>query len=317
MRSGRSWRTIAEEGRPSEDVVQHRHHRPHHCPERGEPLDVTITVLGGFGVTVDGVPTAGRGWARRSAAALVKILALAPGHRLHRETLMDLLWPDESPITSAPRLHKAAHFARRAAGRHDAVVLRDDLVWLFPCADVTVDAVRFEQLARLAVADDDPGVAREALDWYRGELLPGDRYEDWASDRRELLHLRRLDVLRVAGEWRELAEVDPIDEEAHMELMRRQVAAGDAGAALRQFEHLERVLERDLGVRPGEAARGVLHEARLLRGGEHVSTPTSSSRVDALLAELAALVRRESAVLAELAAVGAAPPAFVPLAAAG
>lgn len=49
----------------------HRHH-PRRLPE------VAITVLGGFHVTVDRVPTSARGWARRSAAALVKVLALAP-----------------------------------------------------------------------------------------------------------------------------------------------------------------------------------------------------------------------------------------------
>ena len=69
---------------------------------------------------------------------------------------MDLLWPDEPPARSAPRLHKAAHFARRAAGRPDAIVLRDDVVWLFPDSEVIVDAIRFEQLARVAVAKHDP-----------------------------------------------------------------------------------------------------------------------------------------------------------------
>ena len=177
----------------------HRHLNPHHThPDRGERPHVRITVLGGFRVVVDGAPAPPRNWSRRSAAALVKILALAPDHRLHREKAMDLLWPDDSPDQAAPRLHKAAHFARRAAGHHHAVVLRDDLVWLFPGAQLTVDALQFEDLARSAVAGNDPVAAREALGWYGGELLPGDRYEDWASDRRELLHLRRLDVLRIA-----------------------------------------------------------------------------------------------------------------------
>ena len=219
------------------------------------PTRVAITVMGTFGVVVDGVPTAARDWARRSAAALVKVLALAPGHHLHREQAMDLLWPDAPPERSAPRLHKAAHFARRAAGRPDAIVLRDEVVRLFPDCEVIVDALRFEQLARAAVAKCDPDAAREALSWYRGELLPGDRYEDWAIDRRELLRLRRLDVLRVAGEWRELAELDQTDEQAHVELMRRHLAAGQPTAAIRQYEHLERALERQLSAPPGAAAR--------------------------------------------------------------
>jgi hypothetical protein len=45
---------------------------------------------------------------------------------------MDLLWPDEPPPRSAACQHAAAHFARRAAGRPDAIVLRDEVVWLFP-----------------------------------------------------------------------------------------------------------------------------------------------------------------------------------------
>ncbi len=257
---------------------------------------VAITLLGGFGVAVDGIRTPDRGWTRRSAAALVKVLALAPGHYLHREQVMDLLWPHESPARCAPRLHKAAHFARQGAGCSDAIVLRGDVVWLFPDVELTVDAIVFEQLARDALRESDPAAAREALAWYGGELLPGDLYEDWASDRRELLRLRRLDVLRVAGEWRELAELDPTDEEAHVELVRRHLAAGAGAAALHEYEHLERVLDRGLGFESPARDR------------------PRRSPVGELLTELAELMGRQRVVLAELDALGAAPPWFVPLA---
>lgn len=292
----------------------HRHHTPRHThPDRGEGRQVQINVLGDFRVTVDGVPSPARSWARNTASALVKILALAPGHRLHREKVMDLLWPDEAPEISAPRLHKAAHFARRAAGHHDAVMLREDIVWLFPGAEIVVDAIRFEELARAAVRQNDPLVAREALRWYGGELLPGDPYAEWAADRRELLHLRQLDVLRVAGEWRELAELAPADEEAHVQLMRRHIEAGDGAAAVRQYHHLERMLERDLGVTPGSEVRQVCIEACHMddhQGMTDASTATSARVVD-LLAEMAELVNRQRVVLAELSAVGAASPALV------
>ena len=300
-------RIISLEHRISEEIVHRQHnHRRDTLDERSEQIKVEINVMGGFRVTLNGIPSPAPGWARRTASALVKILALAPGHCLHREKVMDLLWPDEPPAQSAPRLHKAAYFARRAAGRDDAVVLRDDVVSLFPAAEITVDAIEFEHLARLAVGQKDPEVARDALAWYHGELLPGDRYEDWAIDRRELLHLRRLDVLRVAAEWRELAESDPSDEEAHVQLMREHIGAGDGAAAIRQYEHLERVLERDLGVAPGSAVREVCVEACRLNG------EPSRSSVAALLAELAGLVNRQSAVLAELVAAGVALPALVP-----
>jgi DNA-binding SARP family transcriptional activator len=268
---------------------------------------VEISLLGGFGVTVAGQQTPSRAWSRRSAAALVKILALAPGHRLHREKMMDLLWPDESPERSAPRLHKAAHFARRAAGSDDAIVLRDDVVWLFPGAHVTVDAIRFEQLGRKAISENDPQLAREALAWYGGELLPADLYEDWAADRRESLYLRQLDVLRVIGDWRELADLDPTDEQAHVELMRRHLAAGDGAAALQQYEHLERVLDRELGASPGTAAREARAAAARMDWHDGTGKNDRSDRLETLLAELVRLETRQGELLAELAAVGVAP----------
>lgn len=289
-------------------------YRQHHHPHRGDRSAartttqtwVAIDVLGGFEVVVDGLPTPDRGWSRRSAAALVKILALAPGHHLHREKVMDLLWPDESPDRSAPRLHKAAHFARRAAGCDDAVVLRDDIVWLFPDADLVVDVERFETLARAAVTGDDEALARQALSWYGGDLLPGDCYEEWVVDRRELLHLRRLDVLRVAGEWRELTELEPTDEDAHVHLIEAHLATGARRAALRQFDHLQRVLGRDLGVTPGPAARKVFGAADACRSGSAGLASEIGRRVDHLLGTLADLEDRHRAVLAELVAVGAA-----------
>ncbi|MGH2908382.1 MAG: hypothetical protein ACRDK8_03690 [Solirubrobacteraceae bacterium] len=45
---------------------------------------IHITLLGRFEVTVDAVPVAASSWTRRHAAALVKVLAMAPGRRLHR-----------------------------------------------------------------------------------------------------------------------------------------------------------------------------------------------------------------------------------------
>ena len=214
-------------------------------------VQIQITLLGRFAVMVGGVPVACASWKRRHAAAIVKVLALAPGRRLHREQVIDLLWPEDTIAGAVPKLHKAAHFARRAIGVPDAVVLRGDQVILCPGGGVTVDAVRFEELARLALAAGDAAAAREALALYGGELLPGDRYEEWAEPRREQLRRSHLDLLRLDGRWEAVAELDPADERAHLALMRQHAANGDRHAALRQFERLDRALRQELGVAPG------------------------------------------------------------------
>ena len=209
--------------------------------------NIQISLLGGFSVTVDGVTVADAAWTRRHAAILVKVLALAPGRRLHREQVIDLVWPEDTIDDAAPKLHKAAHYARRALGVANGLVLRGDNATLLPDADATVDVVRFEDLARRAVADGDLVAARKALALYGGELLPEDRYELWAEERREQLRLRHLELLRLDGRWDDVLEIDPSDEVAHLALMRRHAADGDRHGALRQFERMDRTLRRELG----------------------------------------------------------------------
>ena len=216
--------------------------------------EIQVTLLGRFAVTVGGVPVADASWKRRHAAAVVKVLALAPGQRLHREQVIDLIWPQDTIAEAVPKLHKAAHFARRAIGVPDAVVLRGDQVVLGPGDSVTVDAVQFEELARRALAAGDSAAAREALALYGGGLLPGDRYEQRAEPRRDQLQRCHLDLLRLDGRWEAVAELDPGDERAHLALMRQFAASGDRHGALRQFERLDRALRQELGLAPGPEA---------------------------------------------------------------
>jgi predicted ATPase/DNA-binding SARP family transcriptional activator len=186
---------------------------------------------------------------------------------LLREQLIELLWPDLTLAEAAPRLHKAAHFARTAIGVPDGVVLTGESVVLLPTAEVAIDVERFERAsdaAARAVADgtDPLRAAQEAVDRYRGDLLPEDVYETWAEEARERLRLRYLELLRLTERWEELVAADPTNEEAHLRLVHRLATHGDRHGALRHYEHMERVLRDELGVTPGETARA-LREAVL------------------------------------------------------
>jgi len=183
-----------------------------------------ITLLGGFEVVVDGRRVPPADWRRRQAAALVKLLALAPRRTLHREQVIDALWPDLYLDEAAPRLHKAAHYARRAIGQPRSLVLGGDTVTLFPDAEVDIDAVRFERLAESAR---DSRTAGQAVDAYPGDLLPQDLYETWAEEPRERLRLLYLRTLRQAGRWQEIVNIGSIEESAHLDTIRGPVGASD------------------------------------------------------------------------------------------
>ena len=81
-----------------------------------------MRLLDGFSVRLDGVPVDGAAWHRRKSAELIQLLALAPGARLHRERVVHALWPDLPTEQALPRLHKAAHFARKALSPAEGVL---------------------------------------------------------------------------------------------------------------------------------------------------------------------------------------------------
>src|SRR5215217_4583938 len=58
------------------------------------PKTVRIRLLGSFSVSVGDRTIEQSEWRLKKVASLIKLLALAPAHQLHREQLMDLLWPD-------------------------------------------------------------------------------------------------------------------------------------------------------------------------------------------------------------------------------
>ncbi|MGN6129127.1 MAG: AfsR/SARP family transcriptional regulator, partial [Nocardioidaceae bacterium] len=224
-------------------------------------MDVRVTLLGGFSVQADHRTVPADAWSRRHAAGLVKLLALAHGHRLHREQMIAALWPDTTLNAAAPRLHKAAHFARRALGdQPGAVVLRQDLVMLLPDGHVTVDVEEFRSVAEAALAAGSAAQAEQALASYGGPLLPDDVYEPWTEQHRSSLEMLHTDLLRLAGRWERLLELQPADEEAHLALARLAADRGDARAALRQLERMDPALRRELGTPPRAEAETLRRE---------------------------------------------------------
>jgi DNA-binding SARP family transcriptional activator len=148
--------------------------------------------LGGFSVSVVSRTIAQNGWRLRKAATLVKLLALAPGHRMHREQTMDLLWPESGRRAASNNLRTALHTARKVldqeAGSH---YLASEVESLVLCSEgnLWVDVDGFEEIANTARRSQDPVAYRAAIALYAGELLLDDRYQARAEGRREVLRL--------------------------------------------------------------------------------------------------------------------------------
>jgi DNA-binding SARP family transcriptional activator len=245
-----------------------------------------IDLLGGFRVSVGDTAVGADVWRRRKPAALVKILALTPGHCVHREQLMEPLWPDLDAAPAGANLRKAIYQARGAldgvsqgAGR--LIEFVGDVVSL-TVVGLTVDVQSFRSSLDAARRAGDADRYRRALDVFGGELLPDDPYEEWTSGpRRELReeYLAALaemsEVLEAAGALTSATEavrlvvaVDPTREESHVALMRLYALAGRRGDALRQYDYLVEVLDNELGIEPGVKVQRLREQISARRGEE-------------------------------------------------
>ena len=222
--------------------------------------DVLIRLLGGFRASVAGAEVAGGAWPSRRAAELVQLLALSDRHRLLREQVVEALWPRLDPQAGGANLRKAAHHARRAMGRDDAVVLRGGQVLLFPDAPLHTDVARFQREAAAALAAGDAERCTAAAAAYAGELLPESRYEPWTEAARTRLRATYLRLLRAGGQLERLAREEPTDEAAHRALMRTAIDAGSRPAAIRWYGRLRTALARGFGVSPSPETRRLYDE---------------------------------------------------------
>jgi DNA-binding SARP family transcriptional activator len=217
---------------------------------RLETPTIEVELLGAFRVTVATREVSSEDWPTRRASELVQLLALAHQHRLHRDQVIEALWPHLDVAAAAANVRKAAHYARRALGDPGAVVLRGGSVALLPSGRVHTDVERFEEEARAALAGDDPSRCAAAAAAYAGDLLPGSRYEEWTQAARERLREQYLELLRRAGAWEQVAEAEPTDERAHQQLMRFALAAGSRHAAIHWYGRLRTTLAGELGMLP-------------------------------------------------------------------
>jgi predicted ATPase/DNA-binding SARP family transcriptional activator/DNA-binding CsgD family transcriptional regulator len=243
----------------------------------GKRNAVRAWLLGGFRVSVGARTITLDAWHLRKAGALVKLLALAPGHRMHREQAMDILWPGSGRRAASGSLRTTLHAARKILDPvTGASYLASEDEWLVLCpgGELWVDVDAFEKAAARAKRTKDPATYRVAIGLCVGDLLPEDRYEEWTEGRRnELRQLYLALLVELAGLYEERKEhelaietlqkvtaTESTSEEAHVALMRLHALSGRPERALAQYERLRDTLSRGLGIQPGASSRRLRDE---------------------------------------------------------
>ena len=263
-----------------------------------EMAELRIELLGGFRVVSRGRAIPEEVWQRRKTAALFKLLALAPRHRLHREQVMDALWPELPPAAAGANLRKAVYYARHALPGEEGARLIGSAGQLLCLASegLWIDVDAFRTVAARARRTGDPAAYREAVGLYRDGLLPDDRYEEWVLSRRDELQFEFLAIVEELAALSEgrgdlagateavglLIAAEPLDEAHHVRLMRLYALAGRRGEALREYERLRELLAAELGREPGPEAQRLYEEVR----ARQVSEPELSAELWERVGEL-------------------------------
>jgi DNA-binding SARP family transcriptional activator len=189
---------------------------PAHLPEQSLPPERPIAphpparlhLFSRFGLEVGG-EAVDISSIRPKVRTLLYLLAVEVGRAVHRETIMEMLWPGADPGASARSLHVAVATLRRvlepgASRGGFRLVPRDGEGYRLALPPGShVDMLGFTEAAAAARAAQLRGAANEVERWCRtalarctGELIPEAGPDEWVVERRESL---RAEVVEVAA----------------------------------------------------------------------------------------------------------------------
>ncbi len=250
-----------------------RHDRS--SPER----TLQVFTLGRFALATGGHGLAVEKWQRKQALSLLKYLVAHLGRAIHREALIEHLWPEVEESRGWGRLKVTVYFLRqqlRAAGMDEDVVATAEKAYVLRREAVWLDAEIFESRVAEGCAhqrrrqwDEALRCFDEARRMYRGDYMAEDIYDDTFALQRERLREICLEMLAgmaechaACGRYGEAVQVcrnalvhDPCRENVHRALMSHLVRLGHTDAAVAQYHLCERVLARELEVEPMSETR--------------------------------------------------------------
>lgn len=247
--------------------------------------DVTamiVQVLGPLSVQTAGGHAVA--WTGTRARTLFEYLLLN-GHPVHREELMELLWPGYSYGSARNNLNVCLHGMRRSlqvgGAVREHVVYRDGCYGLNRDVTWSVDRDRFLSLATHARSLAAAGSLREAIssaasatELYAGPLFEDDPATEWFAAERQWLRERHLDLLELEVGLRldvgdvDVARVtagrilceDQCRESGHRLLMRCYARQNQGDLLTRQYQQCVNTLDRQLGIGPTTETIRLYHD---------------------------------------------------------
>jgi DNA-binding SARP family transcriptional activator len=260
-------------------------------PVRFSMLGRFIIQCGEHSLTEDQIPL-------RKGRDLLKLLALAPKHRLHREEILNLLWPEKPPKQAAHNLSQTLYTLRPRLTALSACIdikIDKECLILMPKEEIFTDVEEFEKEAQ-SLLNQSGQVSFQTINdcqqvtmAYTGDLLPEDGPSDLFHQRREQLRQMYIDLLLLCAHanlemnfidasiisLKQVLALDPSYEEAHFQLMRAYALNNQRQSALRQYQLLVETLRSELDAEPSQESKRLKDQ---ILSGDTISTYSRIAR---------------------------------------
>ncbi|MBI2374922.1 MAG: GAF domain-containing protein [Deltaproteobacteria bacterium] len=241
-------------------------------PRAASPV-LEIACLGGFDVALFGRSLGAEDFGRAKAIEILQLLVAAEGRGLHKDELIDALWPSVPDARAGNRFHVTMSALRHAIeppGRGLRFVRREgDAYRLDQNAPIRVDLWDFQRLVARASASRGRFSPRERIEaletavaLYAGDLFGGRGPERCAGLSESLRNLQvdlLVELARMLVEahtnralllLRRAVTIDPGREDVEQELIRALWSAGRREAAQSEYRGLLARLKGEMAVDP-------------------------------------------------------------------
>lgn len=284
VNAGLCLRKLAEEG---DETVRREAAKALEVILSGPAEPLYVQLLGNVGVKRGKHQVDVSAWKRRKAKSLLAYLALKNGKAVHRDELIQRLWPRSDWQTAVSQLSVAVHDLRRIlepereeVSQSRYLTCKDGRYQIVLGQGGAIDAELFEKALEEVPPKEsvDQAISRieGALRIYRGDLVQDLPLEEWCLAERERLRHLYLSVLErlarlyeVIGDfdsaiacYQRVLSVDSCHEESHRALINIYLSKGRNKDAIDQYRECAEALQKELGIIPEEATR-LAYEAAL------------------------------------------------------
>ncbi|TGJ98495.1 transcriptional regulator [Leptospira langatensis] len=244
-----------------------------------------VKVLGPLELDLDGKKISAAEYSsKKKLLKLIKLLLVRYGKGIHKEELLENLWPGMSEKNALNSLHALLFRLRKILGNPEAVVFAEDRLYFHPEL-VEADFVEFEReyekggkLLRNKKEEEAISAYRSAQELYKGDFFEFDLYFPESELKREYLRKNLIEIYKCLCEFAQRSgdapsllsdseswiRLDDLDERAwrfHFESLQLLDRKNEA---LRKFEDMKKILKKELGVEPDQETVSLIEKIRVI-----------------------------------------------------